>query len=82
MSLESALPGGVFCRAELSAQTVGWGGSEFAVRKTICGAEKQVEKVQEAEGWAAKKTKLKLVMSQEGELGKLPVTSSSVVTFC
>ena len=39
MSLESALPGGVFCRAELSAQTVGWGGSEFAVRKTMWSRE-------------------------------------------
>ena len=39
MSPGSALPEGVFCRADLSAQMVGWGVSEFAVRKTMWGRE-------------------------------------------
>ena len=39
------------------------------------GTEKQVGKVQEAEVWAGKNTKLKAMMSWE-ELGKLPVIPS------
>lgn len=37
MSLGGALPGRVFCRATLSAPTVGWGLLEFSVRKTLWG---------------------------------------------
>jgi len=40
------------------------------------GTEKQVGKVQEAEVWAGKNTKLKAIMSWERELGKFPVIPS------